>query len=81
MQLQNHRILTFFKEHPRLDPETIALNFIDIMETLREKIKKRKYTRRRKYIRRRNYTSKKRSRQHNRIKRKYKIHLTRKHKK
>ena len=42
-----------------------------------KKIKKRKYTRRR----RRNYTSKKRSRKHNRIKRKYKIHLTRKHKK
>jgi len=50
-------------------------------KSTRKKIKKRKYTRRRKYIRRRNYTSKKRLGQHNRIKRKYKIHLTRKHKK
>lgn len=36
MQLQNHRILSFFKEHPNLDPETTILKFIDIMETLHE---------------------------------------------
>ena len=36
MQLQNHRILSFFKEHPNLDPETTILKFIDIMENLHE---------------------------------------------
>jgi hypothetical protein len=36
MHLQNTRILTFFNEHPNLDPETTILKFIDIMETLHE---------------------------------------------
>ena len=38
MNISNQRILTFFKEHPNLEPETIILSFIDIMETLHDKM-------------------------------------------
>ena len=36
MEIKNQRILTFFNEHPNLDPETTFLKFIDIMEALHE---------------------------------------------
>jgi len=36
MNITNHRIVTFFKEHPNLDAETIFLRFIDIMENLQD---------------------------------------------
>ena len=36
MNITNQRILAFFKEHPNLEPETIILRFIDIMESLHE---------------------------------------------
>ena len=36
MNITNPRIVTFFKEHPNLEPETIILRFIDIMESLNE---------------------------------------------
>ena len=38
MNITNQRIVTFFKEHSNLDPETTFLQFIDIMETLHEKM-------------------------------------------
>tara|TARA_Y100000591_G_scaffold333222_1_gene374766 strand:- start:2000 stop:3505 length:1506 start_codon:yes stop_codon:yes gene_type:complete len=36
MNITNQRIISFFKEHPNLDPETIILRFIDIMESLND---------------------------------------------
>ncbi len=36
MNITNPRIITFFKQHPNLEPETIILRFIDIMESLHE---------------------------------------------
>lgn len=36
MNITNQRILTFFKEHPNLEPETLIVRFIDIMESLHE---------------------------------------------
>ena len=36
MNITNLRIITFFKQHSNLEPETIILRFIDIMESLHE---------------------------------------------
>tara|TARA_Y100000817_G_C16841282_1_gene538143 strand:+ start:189 stop:1655 length:1467 start_codon:yes stop_codon:yes gene_type:complete len=36
MQINNQRIISFFKQHPNLEPETTILKFIDIMENLHE---------------------------------------------
>lgn len=38
IQIRNKRIINFFKEHENLDVENTILTFIDIMETLNEKM-------------------------------------------
>ena len=40
LQITNKQILSFFDQHPTLDPETIILKFINIMETLQENMNK-----------------------------------------
>ena len=40
MQIHNKRIITFFSQHPALDPETTILSFVDIMENLHQNMNK-----------------------------------------
>ena len=40
LQITNKQILSFFNQHPTLDPETMILKFINIMEALQENMNK-----------------------------------------
>ena len=40
LQITNRRILSFFEQRPEMDPESIILKFVDIMESLQENVNK-----------------------------------------